>query len=93
MPLIFKNAGELNDPVKINKALNTEFDNVRDENLKSISDVTGKFNLITSVISSAANVPKTLADGHFIVEHNDTNKRIILKTGGKTFYANLTELT
>jgi hypothetical protein len=93
MPVIFKNAGELADPVKINKALNTEFDALRDETKSGLSEITGKFSKHTSVINSAANVPETLQDGHFVVELNDTNKRIILKDGDKVYYADLNELT
>jgi hypothetical protein len=93
MPVIFKNAGELADPVKINKALNTEFDSLREETQSGLSDATGKFNKHTSVINSLSNVPESLQNGHFIVELNDTNKRIVLKEGGKVFYADLNELT
>lgn len=93
MPVIFKNSGELADPVKINKALNTEFDSLRNETASGLSEVTGKFDKHTSVINSLSNVPKTLQDGHFVIELNDTNKRIVLKDGGKVYYADLTEMT
>lgn len=87
----FKKPEELNDPQKVNKALNEALQEIDFDVEKRIERNSGKF-IKTNQVVTRENFPASVSENQLIFEDNDTNKRILFRSGDKIYFSEFSEL-
>ena len=87
----FKKPEELNDPQKVNKAMNDALLEVDYDVEERINKSAGKF-IRTNQVVTRENFPTNVGENQLIFEDNDTNRRILFRTGDKIYFAEFSEL-